>query len=40
MYITLNYIMMQKETDWPVLSFGVIFLRQTEKNHVTVTKYS
>jgi hypothetical protein len=35
MYITSNCIMTQKETDWPVLSFGVIFLRESETNHVT-----
>jgi len=35
MYITSNYQMMQKETEWSGLSFGVIFLRETEKNHVT-----
>jgi len=34
MYITSNSQMMQKETDWPILSFSVIFLRQTKKNHV------
>jgi len=27
--------MMQKETDWPILSFNVIFFRESEKNHVT-----